>query len=77
MINMKVDKKKYINLSLTVRNIFLFFLSKFFLILSCFNSIIISCDNAKFLINISINFPINVEYIVWGIWYKKLNLPLS
>ena len=74
---MKVDKKKYINLNLSVRNNFLCFLSKFFFTLTCFSPVIISCDNAKYLINESINFPINVEYNVWGIWYKKLNLPLS
>ena len=70
---MKANIKKKVNLILSVRINFLYLFSKFIFIFSCFNSIIISCVNDKFFINVSINFPINVEYNVWGIWYNILN----
>ena len=74
---MNANTKNKMNLILSVSNNFLYFLSKSFFDFSCFKTIIISWDNAKFFINISNNFAINVEYNVWGIWYKKLNLPSS
>ena len=74
---MKPNTKNKENLIFNVRNNFLYLYSKFVFIFSCFNETIISWDSAEFLINESINFAINVEYNAWGIWYKKLNLPLS
>ena len=53
------------------------FLLKSFFSLSFFNSTILSCDKAKFLIKASMNLPINDEYKIWGIWYQKFYLPLS
>ena len=61
---MKANIKNKINLILSIRNNLLCFFSKFFFTFSCFKIIIVSCDNAKFLINISIIFAINVEYKV-------------
>ena len=74
---MKVDKKKIVNLYFKVDiNFFLIFSNPFFSF-SCLSDEIISCDKAKFFIKESITLEINVEYKIWGIWYKKLNLPLS
>ena len=65
---MKPNTKNKENLILSIRINFLCFISKLsFFIFSFFNVIIISCDKAKFFINVSMNFAINVEYKVWGI----------
>ena len=64
---MKAITKNKKNLKFNVRNNFLCLLSKFFFILICFNSMIVSFVNDKFFINVSINFAINVEYNVCGI----------
>jgi hypothetical protein len=72
-----VDRKNIVNLHLSVRINFLFNFFKSIFSFILLNSTILSCHKAKFFIMESNNLEINVEYNIWGNWYKKLNFPLS
>jgi len=73
--NKKIITKKKVNLILSVRIIILYLVSNPVLFFIFFNWTILSCVKDKAFINESIIFEINVDNIIWGSWYKKLNSP--
>ena len=55
----KLNTKNNINLILRIYNVLVYFSFIVFFSFSCFSSTILSCDKARVLINVSINFEIN------------------